>query len=251
MSKVQLPEPLPARDEPPERLLAWATAALRREHNPIVHVQRFGLDLDARIMLSFADGEWRGRQRELMGANGLRHVMLAFDGTAIPGYDQAACGEIVARLIWAANASVQDDEREALIDDLARFLDVSLTLGVLHGSYGDDDGYRLVADFVALNRRKLAVPAVLALDESPTPPELWVPRGGLMDWLRATRQKADPVALRPAIAELGWRWAVFQRRNPGVGDDRPIARVWTVSEKWEVCPFDLAVAVANARERRA
>lgn len=249
--KAPLPTPIPQRGDSAERLLAWVTNATSREHNPLVAVQRYGYELDARLVLRMENGEKvRVRQRELMGANGLRHVMLAYDGTEIPGYDQASCAKIVARIVWASEATVENDEIETLIDEVSAFLDVALGSEILAGRYDDLDGHRLVSDFATANRRTAAF-AVLALNEAADPPELWVPRGRLVAFLRERNSKVHIPDLRSSLHELGWRWADPERRAPGGRGRKARARIWALPADWNECAFDLAEAVDNATVRPA
>ena len=246
MSDIKLPENIPERGETAERLLAWVNKALGREHNPIMFVNRYGLDLDARLELVMSNGDQiRVRQRELMGANGLRHIMLGYDGTVIKGYDQASCARIVSRLIWASETNVRDDETETLIDDLSGFLTQGLGQKVVRGRYDDDNGWRLIADFVNLNRR--ARFAVFGVNEVTEPITLWIPRGGLVNYLRERREKAHAPDVRSLLHKLGWHWQDFQRRTPTDPRRRPIARAYVGRSDWEQCPFDLAAEVENAQ----
>jgi hypothetical protein len=242
---VELPKGIPERGQRAEVLLAWATLALDREHNPIVFVRRYGFGLDARLELVMNNGdEVRVHQRELMGANGLRHVMLAYDGTVIPGYDQPRCATVVARLIWASEASVQDDETETLVDDLAGFLNRTLPSGVVRGRYDDQDGYRLVADFVTANRR--AGCPVLGVNQATTPDTVWVSRAALIAYLRETCGKAHPPDVRSSLEKVGWEWQDLQRRNPHDAVRKPRARVYVLRADWDRCPFDLGAELEKA-----
>ena len=50
--------------------------------------------------MEFASGQiLMVRQQQLMGTNGLRHVLLGHDGTTLPSYSRAALDQIVARLV--------------------------------------------------------------------------------------------------------------------------------------------------------
>lgn len=243
MNSVELPGGAPARDSDPTDLLAWANLAMERRHNPIAVVRRYGFDLEARLVLVMANGEEvRVRQRDLMGSNGLKHVMLGYDGTVLPGYSQHDRDQIVARIIWASKASVRNDAIEMLVDDVATFIDRALDAGVVIGDYRVD-GYRLVSDFQTRNRRSGF--GVLALDSGA---ELWIPRRHLVDYLRDRRPKAHVPDIRSDLDELGIEWRDYQRRQPN-GTRKPIARVWTVRIEWEHFPFDLAAAVAQARRQ--
>jgi hypothetical protein len=249
-SKIDVPEGIPERGSRAEDLLAWVNIAAKREHNPLIAVQRYGYELDARLVMTMANGDkLRVRQRELMGVNGLRHVMLGYDGTELPGYDQHGCAQIVARIIWASEASVEADEIEALVDDVSAFLDLTLPSGLIAGRYDDLDGHRLVSDFGTLNRQSKL--AVLALNEATDPPELWVPRSRLVGHLRELNGKIHVPDLRSSLHELGWRWTNPERRPRGGGRKSPKARVWALPVTWERCAFDLAGTVKNTPRRRS
>lgn len=231
-----------------EDLLEWVNAETKRGHDPIVAVKRYGRDLDARIVLTMASGDSaRVRQRELMGATGLRRVLMAFDGSKLPKLTDDQSSEIVSRIIWASETVARDDDRDAMRNDLAFFLDVSLAAGVVVGRFDDRDGYRLIADFNHLNRRPKVALSTLALDASTG--VLWAHRGLLLNYLREARKKVHAPDIRADIEELGWQFVDFQRRNPTNPKHRPIARVWVVPADWEECPFDLATEVDSARKR--
>jgi len=255
-AKVDLPSPIPERDAGIEQLLGWVTDACGRQHNPIVAVRRYGYQLDARLELIFANGDHvRVRQRELMGANGLRHVLMAYDGTAIADYGQGGCGKVVSRIIWASEASVHDDELEAFLADVAAFLSRSLNHqsgGLIRRNYRDD-GYKAIADLAAANRMRSGArdvePPALMLDTSADPMALWVPRAQLLAYLRDVRSKADPADVRSLLEAVGWQPVDFQRRQPR-GTRRPHARVWVAPVPWDQCPFDLEAAVTDAMETK-
>jgi hypothetical protein len=246
--KPKLPEGWPHRGAPAERLLAWVNLGLEREHNPIIAVRRYGVGLTSLIEFTFRTGPSLSvEQSKVTATGGLRNLMLAYDGTVIPGYDQPALNQITSRLIWAANTSAHEDEQDTLVADLSRFLDRCLEIGVLVGRFDKDDGYGLLRAFVDVNRRLSRAPAVVAFDQEND--ELWVPRGLLWGWLREVRSKADSMKLRPVIEQLGWRWVDLQRRNPGLGEDKPHARAWAVPVAWDACEFDLEEALKAASPR--
>lgn len=234
----------PGRRATVKTLLDWVNAVTKK-HDPIAAVRRYGFELDARLVMVMESGEEvKVRQRDLMTQHGLRNVLRGHDGTSLPGYSQYDCGEIVSRIIWASEASIQDDERETLTEDLSTFLDRALTDGgVLAGANNDSDGYQFIANFIYVNRANKFV-VTLALDQAVTPHVLWVPRGRLWTHLREVRRKLHVPDLRADIEVIGWQWEDFQRRGTG---PKPHARVWTVPVDWEGCTFDLAEAVRAAK----
>jgi hypothetical protein len=248
--KATLPDNMPARGAGAHDLLDWANGAAARAHNPIVAVRRYGFDLDARLELEFEHGERvKVRQRELMGANGLRHVLSAFDGGELPGYNTEQVGRIVNRLIWASEANVRDDDLEALLDDVGAFLQRSLAEGLYRRDYSRD-GAAMLADYTEHNRGRSGERAepfpITALDTSADPPVLWVPRPGLLGFLRDRKARIDPTDLRAHLESVGWQFVDFHRRLKS--GPRPKARIWVLPADWERCPFDLLAAVEAAVE---
>jgi hypothetical protein len=244
--KPTLPKPIPERNATPADLLAWVTKATCRTHNPLVAVRRWGHGLDARLVLAMRNGdELRVRTRDLLSATGLRNVLVAYDGTVLPAYGGGA-ELIVARIVWAADLSIADDELDTLVLDVDRFLTRSLIpdSGVAQVERRDyaEDGYAVIADFLRSNRGRSGdprehPPPLLIFDASDS--SLWVPRGALMTFLRSVRPKAADSDVRALLEETGWCWINLQRRQPR-GDNRPIARLWLVPIPWPASSLDLA-----------
>lgn len=233
----------PARGAALPDLLAWVNSAARHEHDPLVGVRRYGMTPNARIELHFASGSTLAvKQRELMGTNGLRQVLLSHDGTSIPGYKRPELDAIVARIVWAADTEAADDELDALIGDVDGFIRRSLYAvsgapQVIVRNYATD-GYAAIADFGKVNTNRDGTrehaPPFLLFD--PEASALWVGRGQLANYLRDHRSRAREASeLRAMLESLGWQHADLQLRRRG-GDwrnDRKKARVWIVPVPWE------------------
>jgi hypothetical protein len=183
-----------------------------------------------------------------MGANGLRNVLQGYDGGG--GFPNYPCGEIVARIIWASEANIHDDELESLLGDVCTFLRRSLGAGLLRRSYRDD-GSAMIDLLAKVNAKRSGVrsdyPPVCVLDTSSDPPALWIPRGPLWAYLRDVRNKINSSDARGLLEQVGWQWLDAQRRRPGT-EHKPKARVWLVPCDWDAADFDLLAAVNDAPE---
>jgi hypothetical protein len=106
--------------------------------------------------------------------------------------------------LWAADASIADDELDTLVLDVDRFLVRSLIPGsgvaqIERRDYAEE-GYRVIADFLRFNRGRSGdprehPPPLLILDANARDggeqgsPSLWVPRGALMTYLRSSGRR--------------------------------------------------------------
>ena len=234
----------PARGSALPDLLSWVNQAMHHQHDPLVAVKRYGTTLNARIELHFASGATLAvKQRDLMGANGLRHVLLSHDGTSMPSsYKRADLDLIVARIVWAADTEAGDDELDALVGDVEGFLKRSLYAisdkpQVIVRNYRVN-GYGAIADFDTQNTNRdgtrETMPPYLLFDHEAG--VLWVGRSHLASYLRDQRARhGDPSELRGKLESLGWQHADLHLRRQG-GDwrnARKKARVWMVPVPWE------------------
>ena len=249
---VALPEGITSRNAERFEHLRWINEAAAREHNRIVGIRRFGFGLDSRIRIEFENGQYVSvRQRDLLGASGLRNTLMLFDGGLLPPYSASDSTALVARIIWASEASIREDELHQLIDDVGEFLTRSLReAGVVRHDYSAN-GYRMIADLLHVNLRRdggRGTPAP-ALGYDVGADALWIPRHALAAYLREVRHRLDPSTLRAELEQLGWQAVEFQRRQP-TSEGRPKIRVWVVDADWQGCPFDLKTAVGTAPDAR-
>ena len=249
---TSLPGGRPEFGDPKHAHLRWINAALDRDTNRIVAIQRFGINLDSNVRIEFEHGGFlRTTQRELFSAKGLANTLGAYDGHRPPAYTADDWFTVACSIVRSADTEIRDDDMHQLAADVGLFLRRALSEGgLLRGDYADN-GYGVIMDLAAVNDGRSgshhALAPALAFDTSAG--ALWVPRGPLAFFIRELRSKFDPHTLRASLQELGWQYANFQRRQPK-GHGRPWARVWVVDPGWPACPFDLAAAVENARDAR-
>jgi hypothetical protein len=254
----ELPD-LPDLEAGPQTHLDFANHALKRRHNLIARIRKYG-HVAPMIVLIFENGDELALTHAQHGYGaGLRDQLASYDGQLCPGYTRPQLLVIYAALIRASDLWVVDDQHEALLLDLNTFV-VRCLLSNDHvplvrptaGEPTDAEFYRAVADFQVINQQRNGHPS----EAMPVPLfwhypkdyngreeiEMWLPRSATQTYLRAVKNWMAGAQLRNSLMWFGWQQRELHPRSKADWRRRAHARVWVLPVPWPLCDVDLLEA---------